>query len=58
MIELQAFLVELIEKFSFSPTVDTARVRRVPGITMIPVLEGEGTEESHLPLLVSVASTD
>jgi hypothetical protein len=56
MVELQAFLVELIDKFNFAPTEDMARVRRASGFVMIPALEGEKQKGSQLPLLISSAS--
>jgi hypothetical protein len=56
VVELQAFLVELIEKFNFSPTEDTARVRRGSGFSMTPMLEGEKQAKSRLPLIISSAS--
>jgi hypothetical protein len=56
MIELQVFLTELIEKFTFSPTDDMAKVRRAAHLLMTPVLEGEKQTTSQLPLLISSAS--
>jgi hypothetical protein len=56
MVELQVFLVELIEKFKFAPTEDIVRVQRLAGLVMTPTLEGEKQKSSQLPLLISSAS--
>jgi len=55
VIEMQAFLVELINKFEFSLAGETKRVRREPCLVMSPTLEGEAGKGPQLPLMVTWA---
>ncbi|KAK7025496.1 hypothetical protein VNI00_015930 [Paramarasmius palmivorus] len=41
ILEMQAFLVELISNFEFSATAESSRIRREAAGVMIPTLEGE-----------------
>ncbi|KAK7056385.1 hypothetical protein VNI00_002939 [Paramarasmius palmivorus] len=56
VIELQAFLVELISNFEFLPTDKTSRIRRIPcGPVMQPFVEGEFEKGAQLPLRIKIA---
>ncbi|KAG9312011.1 cytochrome P450 [Chiua virens] len=57
VIEIQAFLVELVGKFEFRMT-DRSEivVRRGQSIVMFPTVEGEAERGSQLPLAVSIAA--
>ncbi|EPQ55423.1 cytochrome P450 [Gloeophyllum trabeum ATCC 11539] len=54
MTEMQAFLVELVSKFEFSPAVDERRIRREGPALMFPVVDGEVGDGVKLPLRVSL----
>lgn len=50
--EMQAILVELIEKFEFQP-VEGVDIMRVPAGAMIPMVRGKMQEGSQMPLYIS-----
>ncbi|KAG7441875.1 cytochrome P450 [Guyanagaster necrorhizus] len=54
--ELQALMVEIIDKFEFSLTEDWIRIRRESCRVMVPTLEGEVEKGARLPLKVKIAS--
>ncbi|KAJ7647880.1 cytochrome P450, partial [Roridomyces roridus] len=56
LLELQAFLVELLSDFEFSLTPEATRVRREACIVMVPTVEGQ--KGTQLPLRVSLASRE
>ncbi|KAF9047484.1 cytochrome P450 [Panaeolus papilionaceus] len=56
LLELQSFFVELIDKFEFSPTPESLRVRREACMVMSPTIEGQVDKGSQLPLLVKIAA--
>ncbi|KAF8141145.1 cytochrome P450 [Boletus edulis] len=56
VIEIQAFLVEIIGKFELTMTDRSERVCRAPSLVMVPMVDGELELGSQLPLAVSVAS--
>ncbi|KAJ7072910.1 cytochrome P450 [Mycena amicta] len=58
VLELQAFLIELVGTFEFSLTPEAMRVRREKCIVMVPTVEGQRDKGTQLPLRVSVASRD
>lgn len=53
--ELQAFLVELVGEFEFSPTPESQKVRREGALIMTPTIEGEAEKGVQLPLRVRIA---
>ncbi|KAG8220520.1 cytochrome P450 [Butyriboletus roseoflavus] len=58
VIEMQAFLVEIIGKFEITMTDRSEKVRRGASFVMLPVIEGEVELGSQLPLAVSVAARE
>ncbi|TFK44964.1 cytochrome P450 [Crucibulum laeve] len=58
ILELQAFLAELVNNFEFSLTLKATRLRREACLVMIPTVEGEVEKGSQLPLMVRVASRE
>ncbi|KAG6382002.1 cytochrome P450 [Boletus reticuloceps] len=55
VIEIQAFLVEIIGKFEVTMTDRSERVCRAPSVVMVPMVDGELELGPQLPLAVSVA---
>ena len=53
--EIQAFLIELIGTFEFSPTKETNTVVRYGSVLMSPIIGGEIEKGAQLPLRVSLA---
>ncbi|KAK0213329.1 cytochrome P450 [Desarmillaria ectypa] len=58
VLELHAFLIELINNFEFYMTTEAERIRREACIIMIPTVEGAVEKGSRLPLRVAIASRD
>lgn len=58
LLELQAFLVELINNFEFTVTEDVRKIRREACLVMVPTIEGQVGKGAQLPLRVSVAVRD
>ncbi|RDB25056.1 Leukotriene-B4 omega-hydroxylase 3 [Hypsizygus marmoreus] len=58
VVELQAFLVELVGGFEFSLTPDAMRIRRESALVMVPTIEGQVEKGAQLPLRVRVASRE
>lgn len=58
MVEMQSFLVDLINNFEFRPSEKDARIRREGSGLMFPIVDGEVKDGVKLPLLVSVAARD
>ncbi|KAL0955433.1 hypothetical protein HGRIS_001678 [Hohenbuehelia grisea] len=58
LVELQAFLAEVVGKFEFYPTPQSEKIRREPSGVMIPTITGESEKGAQLPLLVRVAAKD
>ncbi|KAF9462391.1 cytochrome P450 [Collybia nuda] len=58
VLELQAFLVEMIGTFEFSLTPESQRIRREGALVMIPTVEGEVEKGAQLPLKVKLASRE
>ncbi|KAG0708519.1 cytochrome P450, partial [Suillus ampliporus] len=56
VIEIQAFLTEIVGKFEFALTDQSERIRREACLVMAPTVEGEVENGAQLPLRVSVAS--
>ncbi|KAK0464854.1 cytochrome P450 [Armillaria novae-zelandiae] len=54
--ELQALVMEIIDKFEFSLTEDWTRIRRESCRVMVPTLEGEVEKGAQLPLRVKTAA--
>ncbi|PBK72136.1 cytochrome P450 [Armillaria solidipes] len=54
--ELQALIVEIIDKFELSLTEDWIRIRRESCRVMVPTLEGEVEKGAQLPLRVKTAA--
>ena len=55
MIEVQAFLTEIVGKFEFALTDKSELVRREACVLMAPTLEGEVENGVQMMLKVSVA---
>ncbi|KAF5356634.1 hypothetical protein D9757_006808 [Collybiopsis confluens] len=55
VIELQAFIVELLRNFEFSSTPKVEKLRREAALVMIPTIEGERESGRQLPLRVAFA---
>jgi len=55
VIEIQAFLTEIVGKFEFALTDASDRVRREACVVMAPTVEGEVEKGAQLALRVSVA---
>ncbi|KAG1856005.1 cytochrome P450 [Suillus subalutaceus] len=55
VIEIQAFLTEIVGKFEFAPTDKTELIRREACVVMAPTVEGEVGNGVQLPLRVSLA---
>uniref|UniRef100_A0A0W0FWR2 Cytochrome p450 n=2 Tax=Moniliophthora roreri TaxID=221103 RepID=A0A0W0FWR2_MONRR len=58
VLELQAFIVELISNFEFSLTPECSRIRRELATVMLPTLEGEIEKGVQCPLLVKCVARD
>ncbi|KAF9260694.1 cytochrome P450 [Marasmius fiardii PR-910] len=58
VLELQAFLVEMVGNFEFSLTPECEKIRREACTVMIPTLEGQITKGSQCPLRVQCARRD
>ncbi|KAJ6534037.1 cytochrome P450 [Mycena vulgaris] len=58
VLELQAFLIELVSNFEFSLTPEAMRIRREACIVMVPTVEGQRDKGTQLPLRVTVASRE
>ncbi|KAG2037512.1 cytochrome P450 [Suillus americanus] len=56
VIEIQAFLTEIVGKFEFAPTDKSELIRREACLVMAPTVEGEVENGVQLPLRVSLAS--
>ncbi|KAJ3768943.1 cytochrome P450 [Lentinula raphanica] len=55
VIEIQAFIVELLSNFEFSATPQIDKIRREAALVMVPTVEGEVEKGSQLPLRVTFA---
>ncbi|KAJ3817458.1 cytochrome P450 [Lentinula raphanica] len=55
VIEMQAFIVELLSNFEFSATPQIDKIRREAALVMVPTIEGEVEKGSQLPLRVTFA---
>ncbi|KAL0956199.1 hypothetical protein HGRIS_002356 [Hohenbuehelia grisea] len=58
IVEMQAFLTELVTNFEFGLTDATKRLRREACLVMLPTLEGEVEKGEQLPLQVTIAPRD
>ncbi|KAJ7198475.1 cytochrome P450 [Mycena pura] len=58
VLELQAFLIELVGNFEFSLTPEAMRIRREACIVMAPTVVGQRDKGTQLPMRVSVASRE
>ncbi|RDB25147.1 hypothetical protein Hypma_007406 [Hypsizygus marmoreus] len=58
VVELQAFLVELVGGFEFSLTPDAQKIRRESASVMVPTVEGEVEKGVQMPLRVRVAAME
>ncbi|KAK0462489.1 cytochrome P450 [Desarmillaria tabescens] len=58
VLELHAFIVEVVNNFEFSLTKQSERIRREACGVMVPSVEGEVEKGSQLPLRVTAASRD
>ncbi|KAF8845919.1 cytochrome P450 [Paxillus ammoniavirescens] len=58
VIEMQAFLVEVVGKFEFEMTNKAERILREACVIMVPAVEGEGEGGAQLPLAISLACQD
>ncbi|KAI0074875.1 cytochrome P450 [Panus rudis PR-1116 ss-1] len=56
--EMQAFLIELVNNFEFTPTPELDRLRRVPCLVMAPIIDDDIKGGMRLPLKVTLASRD
>jgi hypothetical protein len=55
VIEIQAFLIEIVGKFELALTEKPERIRRLACVLMAPTVEGEVKNGVHMTLRVSVA---
>jgi hypothetical protein len=55
VVEIQAFLTEIVGKFEFALTDKSERIRREACLVMAPTLEGEAENGVQMTLRVSVA---
>ncbi|KAI6046270.1 cytochrome P450 [Pisolithus marmoratus] len=55
IIEIQAFLVEIVRKYEISLTEKARRIRRQSCLVMVPTVEGEVSRGVQLPLVISAA---
>ena len=53
--EMQAMLVEMIERFEFTLAVDHDKVRRTAAVVMTPTVEGHPEKGVHLPFIIKPA---
>ncbi|KAJ3514485.1 hypothetical protein NLJ89_g2346 [Agrocybe chaxingu] len=58
VLELQAFIFELVGNFEFALAPAALRIRRESGIVMTPTVEGEIGKGNQLPLIVRVATRE
>ncbi|KAK0213325.1 cytochrome P450 [Desarmillaria ectypa] len=58
VLELHAFIIEVVNNFEFSLNKESQRIRREACGVMAPTVEGEVEKGSQLPLRVAVASRD
>ena len=58
VIEIQAFIVEIIGKFELTMTDQSERICRAPCVVMVPMIDGELERGSQLPLVVSIAARE
>ncbi|KAJ7125406.1 cytochrome P450 [Mycena epipterygia] len=58
VLELQAFLIELLSNFEFALTPEAMRIRREACIVMVPTVEGQREKGTQLPLKVTVATRE
>jgi hypothetical protein len=57
LMEIHAFIVELINGFEFALAVPREKIRREPcTLIMIPAIAGEVEKGAQLPLLIKVAT--
>lgn len=55
IVELQAFLVELVNNFEFSCTPEAGKIRREACTVMAPTIEGQVEKGTQMPLRIKVA---
>ncbi|THH31652.1 hypothetical protein EUX98_g2557 [Antrodiella citrinella] len=53
--EIQAFLIELVGNFEFTPTEACRNIRKEPCLIMAPIIEGEKPKGAQIPLKVTLA---
>ncbi|KAH7883347.1 cytochrome P450 [Phlebopus sp. FC_14] len=58
VVEIQAFLVEMVGKFEFTLTNKAAKIRREACLVMVPTVEGEVHDGIQLPLAISIAARE
>ncbi|KAG6808982.1 hypothetical protein H0H92_002100 [Tricholoma furcatifolium] len=58
VVELQAFLFELLGKFEFLPDTDPHTIRREAALVMVPTIEGEVEKGAQLSLRIRPMSKD
>ncbi|ESK92120.1 cytochrome p450 [Moniliophthora roreri MCA 2997] len=58
ILELQAFVVELIDNFEFSMTPECSRIRRESAGVMVPTIGGEVEKGVQCPLMVKCVARD
>jgi len=56
VLELQAFLVELIANFEFHLTPEALKVRRETCLVMAPTIEGQPEKGTQLPLRIRLVT--
>ncbi|KAF5372716.1 hypothetical protein D9757_011651 [Collybiopsis confluens] len=55
VVELQAFIVELLSNFEFFKTPQIDKIRPEMAIAVVPTIEGESEKGTQLPLKVTFA---
>ncbi|KDQ64165.1 hypothetical protein JAAARDRAFT_201556 [Jaapia argillacea MUCL 33604] len=58
MVEMETFLLNLVNNFEFSLTDESKRVTRQSALVMVPMVEGKLDEGAQLPLKVTIAPRD
>jgi hypothetical protein len=53
MLEVQALIIEMISNFEFSHAVDPGCVRRETSAIMVPIIEGEESKGTQLPIRIT-----
>ena len=56
MLEMQAFLVELVNNFEFALAVPHDRIFKEPAAAMTPMIKGEREKGVQMPYIIKAAA--